>query len=213
MTQCTQPRLKSKAPDGRAFTAAFDGGNIISDVGIPLLRLVDDRCKILERFGQCFTDYRDPSRIQFSATQLATHRVLSVALGYEDLNDHDILRGDPLLAAAVGADQRSGAKLASSATLGRIENSALGLAQTDRYRRLILNFEEVDRLLLDLYIEAHGEPPKEVVLDLDATDAKIHSKQEGRFYHGYYDEYCYLPLYTFAGDDLLGARLRPRSPS
>jgi hypothetical protein len=95
-----------------------------------------------------------------------------------------------LLAATVGADQRSGAKLASSATLGRIENSALGLAQTDRYRKLILNFEEVDRLLLDLYIEAHDEPPKEVVLDLDATDAKIHGKQEGRFYHGYYDEYC-----------------------
>lgn len=208
MTQCTQPRLESKAPDGRTFTAAFDGGNITSDGGIPLLRLVDDKCKILERFGQCFTDYRDRNRIQFTATQLATQRVLSVALGYEDLNDHDILRSDPLLAAAVGADPRSGSKLASSATLGRIENSALGLAQEDRYRKLILNFEEVDQLLLTLFIEAHAEPPEEVVLDLDATDSKIHGKQEGRFYHGYYDEYCYLPLYVFAGDHVLGARLR-----
>ncbi len=208
MTECNQRRLESKAPDGRTFTAKFDGGNITSDGGIPLLRLVDDRCQILERFGQCFTDYRDPTRIQFTATQLATQRVLSVALGYEDLNDHDILRSDPLLAAAVGADPRTGSKLASSATLGRIENAALGLAQEDRYRKLILNFEEVDQLFLTLYIEAHAEPPEEVILDLDATDSKIHGKQEGRFYHGYYDEYCYLPLYIFAGDHVLGARLR-----
>lgn len=208
MTECTQPRLESKAPDGRTFTAAFDGGAITSDGGAPLLRLVDDRCGILERFGQCFQDFRDQSRVKFTATQLATQRVLSIALGYEDLNDHDFLRNDPLLAAAVGLDQQNGQKLASSVTLGRIENGSPGLSREDRYRRIHLDQDKVDQLLIDLLVEAHDTPPEEVVLDLDATDAKIHGKQEGRFYHGYYDEYCYLPLYIFAGDHILGARLR-----
>jgi hypothetical protein len=208
MAECSARRLESRAPDGRLLTAAFDGGPITSDGGLLLLRGVEDRCRILERFGECFTDFRDPVRVRHTTTELASQRVLALALGYEDLNDHDHLRGDPLLTVGCGKRERRGEQLASSATLGRIENAAPGLARDDRYRRVLLNYEAVDNLLLDLFIEAHDKPPEEVILDLDATDARIHGKQQGRFFHGYYDRYCYLPLYTFAGDHVLGARLR-----
>ncbi|MEO1696310.1 MAG: IS1380 family transposase [Planctomycetota bacterium] len=208
MTECSARRLESKAPDGRLLTAAFDGGPITSDGGVLLLREVEQRSRILERFSECFSDFRDRARVRHSITELASQRVLALALGYEDLVDHDALRGDPLLAAAVGKREGKGEQLASSATLGRIENAAPGLARDDRYRRIALEYEAVDRLLLDLYVEAHEEPPEEVILDLDATDARIHGKQEGRSFHGYYGDYCYLPLYTFAGDHILGARLQ-----
>ena len=208
MTECSDARLESKAPDGRTFTAAFDGGSISTDGGVVLLRAVEERCRILERFGGCFVDHRDPTRVQHTVTQLAAQRVLGIALGYEDLCDHDVLRSDPLLTSVVGKRDRRGETLASSVTLGRIENGAPGLSRDDRYRKITLDYGKVDHLLIDLFLEAHESPPKEIVLDLDATDAKIHGKQEGRFFHGYYDEYCYLPLYIFAGDHVLGARLR-----
>lgn len=208
MTECSDARLESKAPDGRTFTAAFDGGSISTDGGVVLLRAVEERCRILERFGGCFVDHRDPTRVQHTVTQLAAQRVLGIALGYEDLCDHDVLRSDPLLTSVVGKRDRRGETLASSVTLGRIENGAPGLSRDDRYRKITLDYGKVDHLLIDLFLEAHELPPEEIVLDLDATDAKIHGKQEGRFFHGYYDEYCYLPLYIFAGDHVLGARLR-----
>lgn len=208
MTECSDARLESKAPDGRTFTAAFDGGSISTDGGVVLLRAVEERCRILERFGGCFVDHRDPTRVQHTVTQLAAQRVLGIALGYEDLCDHDVLRSDPLLTSVVGKRDRRGETLASSVTLGRIENGAPGLSRDDRYRKITLDYGKVDHLLIDLFLEAHESPPEEIVLDLDATDAKIHGKQEGRFFHGYYDEYCYLPLYIFAGDHVLGARLR-----
>ena len=208
MTECNERRLESRAPDGRLLTAAFDGGPITSDGGLLLLREVEERCRILERFGGCFQDFRDQTRVRHTTTELASQRVLALALGYEDLVDHDHLRSDPLLTATCGKRERRGEQLASSATLGRIENAAPGLAREDRYRRVLLDDEAVDQLLLDLFIEAHDEPPEEVILDLDATDARIHGKQQGRFFHGYYDSYCYLPLYIFAGDHILGARLR-----
>ena len=131
-----------------------------------------------------------------------------MALGYEDLNDHDQLRSGPSLTATCGKRERHGEQLAPSATLGRIENAAPGLALDDRYRRVLLDYKSVNKLLLDLLLEANDEPPEEVILDLDATDARIHGKQQGRFSNGYYDSYCDLPLYTFAGDHILGARLR-----
>ena len=208
MTECSDARIESKAPDGRTFTAAFDGGSISTDGGVVLLRSVEERCRILERFSDCFVDHRDPTRVRHTMTQLATQRVLAIALGYEDLCDHDAVRNDPLLTSAVGKRERRGETLASSVTLGRIENGAPGLSRDDRYRKITLDYEKVDHLLIDLFLEAHESPPEEIVLDLDATDAKIHGKQEGRFFHGYYDEYCYLPLYIFAGDHVLGARLR-----
>jgi len=208
MTGCSDARLESKAPDGRTFTAAFDGGSISTDGGVVLFRAVEERCRILERFGGCFVDHRDPTRVQHTITQLAAQRVLGIALGYEDLCDHDVLRNDSLLTSVVGKRDRRGETLASSVTLGRIENGAPGLSRDDRYRKITLDYEKADHLLIDLFLEAHESPPEEVVLDLDATDAKIHGKQEGRFFHGYYDEYCYLPLYIFVGDHVLGARLR-----
>ena len=208
MTERSERRLESRAPDGRLLTAAFDGGPITSDGGLLLLREVEERCQILQRFGECFIDFRDQARVRHTTTELASQRVLALALGYEDLVDHDHLRTDPLLAASCGKRERRGEQLASSATLGRIENAAPGLAQDDRYRRILLDYEAVDHLLIDLFIEAHDEPPEEVILDLDATDARIHGKQQGRFFHGYYDAYCFLPLYIFAGDHILGARLR-----
>ena len=208
MTECSDARLESKAPDGRTFTAAFDGGSISTDGGVVLLRAVEERCRILERFGGCFVDHRDPTRVQHTVTQLAAQRVLGIALGYEDLCDHDVLRSDPLLTSVVGKRDLRSETLASSVTLGRIENGAPGLSRDDRYRKITLDYGKVDHLLIDLFLEAHESPPEEIVLDLDATDAKIHGKQEGRFFHGYYDEYCYLPLYIFAGDHVLGARLR-----
>ena len=208
MAECSERRLESRAPDGRLLTAAFDGGPITSDGGLLLLREVEERCQILQRFGECFIDFRDQARVRHTTTELASQRVLALALGYEDLVDHDHLRTDPLLAASCGKRERRGEQLASSATLGRIENAAPGLAQDDRYRRILLDYEAVDHLLIDLFIEAHDEPPEEVILDLDATDARIHGKQQGRFFHGYYDAYCFLPRYIFAGDHILGARLR-----
>ncbi|MEO1318213.1 MAG: IS1380 family transposase [Pseudomonadota bacterium] len=208
MTECSDARIESKAPDGRTFTAAFDGGSISTDGGVVLLRAVEERCRILKRFGGCFVDHRDPTRVQHTITQLAAQRVLGIALGYEDLCDHDILRSDPLLTSVVGKRDRRGETLASSATLGRIENGAPGLSRDDRYCKITLDYEKVDHLLIDLFLESHESPPEEIVVDLDATDAKIHGKQEGRFFHGYYDEYCYLPLYIFVGDHVLGARLR-----
>ncbi|MEM6567069.1 MAG: transposase [Planctomycetota bacterium] len=208
MPECSDAPIESKAPDGRTFTAAFDGGSISTDGGVVVLSAVEERCRILESFGECFTDHRDPARVLHTATQLATQRVLGVALGYEDLCDHDILRHDPLLTSAVGKRDRRGETLASSATLGRIENGAPGLGRDDRYRKITLDYEKVDHLLIDLFLEAHESPPEEIVVDLDATDAKIHGKQEGRFFHGYYDEYCCLPLYIFVGDHVFGARLR-----
>jgi len=208
MTECSDARLEAKAPDGRTLTAAFDGGAITSDGGVILLREVESKIRVLERFGGCFKDFRDQNRVRHTAQQMASQRVLALALGYEDLNDHDELRFDPLLATAIGKRERSGDQLASSVTLGRIENSAPGLARDDRYRRIHLDYEKVDQLLIDLFLEAHESAPEEMILDLDATDSKIHGKQEGRFFHGYYDEYCYLPLYIFAGDHVLSSRLR-----
>jgi len=208
MTECNRARIESKAPDGRTFTAAFDGGSITSDGGVMLLQAVEERCRILSRFGECFKDHRDPARITHTTAELAAQRVLGLALGYEDLNDHDVLRLDPLLTAAVGKRDRKRGTLASSVTLGRIENASPGLSRIDRYRKITLDYEKVDDLLIDVLLEAHDEPPKEAIIDLDATDAKIHGKQQGRFYHGYYDEYCYLPLYIFIGDFVVCARLR-----
>lgn len=159
MTECNASRVESRASDGRLLTAAFDGGPITSDGGLLLLREVERRCRILERFGECFTDFRGPARVRHTATELASQRVLALALGYEDLADHDKLRGDPLLTACCGKRERKGEQLASSATLGRIENASPGLAREDRYRRLLLDEDAVDQLRVDLYQDAHGSHP------------------------------------------------------
>jgi hypothetical protein len=217
MTECTQRELRFRGPGRREVVARFDGGDITSDAGVMLLGEVERQTGILQRFAECFRDHRRPERIEHSVGELVSQRVLGLCLGYEDLNDHDELRLDPLLAAVVGKRDPKGARrrgrdqgagLAGSRTLNRLELGTPDAAQSDRYKRISLDTELVDELLVDVFLASYSAPPKEIVLDLDATDDPLHGAQEGRFFHGYYDCYCYLPLYVFCGGHLLCARLR-----
>ena len=183
-----------------------------------LLQEVETRFAIIEQFAHCLEDHRDPRRVEHGVRELVAQRFFGIALGYEDLNDHDDLRFDLLLATAVGNGDPKGSRrrrdrdcdagLADKSTPNRIELSWPQVAVTDRYRRIVLHEELADRVLLDLFVQAFPTAPKQVTLDLDATDDPLHGKQEGRFFHGYYGCYCYLPLYIFCGDHLLCARLR-----
>jgi hypothetical protein len=213
MTDCTPAELRAQGPGRREIVARFDGGSISSDAGVLLLGAVEQRRHVLRRLAGCFVDHRDPCRVEHTVQEIVAQRVLAIALGYEDVNDHEVLRLDPLLAAVVGKldptgrSRRHQGSLAAPATIHRLELSHPGLAEQDRYCRIGLDQSAADNLLIDLFIEAHEEP-EEIVLDLDATDDAVHGKQDGRFFHGYYDHYCFLPLYIFAGDHLLCARLR-----
>jgi len=208
MTECTRAEIRSKAPGRREFVARFDGGDITSDAGALLLGAVEERRSILKRLAGCFTDHRSPERIEHTVEELVSQRVLAICLGYEDVNDHRTLRLDPLLCALAGKPDPKARPLAAPATIHRLELSHPELAASDRYCKISLEPQAVDELLIDLMLEAHQAPPEEIVLDLDVTDDPIHGRQEGRFFHGYYDCYCYLPLYIFAGDHLLCSRLR-----
>jgi hypothetical protein len=218
-TQCKEPELEFQACGQRRVVAGFDGGRISSDGGLLLLREVSMGSGLLRRFAQCFTDYRAPGRTEHSVAELVTQRVLAQAQGYEDLNDHDALRDDPLLALAVGkrdltGDQRRrehdrGHALAGKSTLHRLECTAAQVGPSERYKKIVYDASAIERLLVEAFIQAQGRAPAEVVLDLDATDDPLHGHQEGRFFHGYYGCYCYLPLYIFCGDFLLCAKLRP----
>jgi hypothetical protein len=204
MTKCTQAAFEFVVGARRKIVARFDGGTISSDGGAVLLSEVERRTRIVERFAECFLDRRDPERIEHRVRELAMQRVLGLCLGYEDLTDHDTLRSDPLLASLSGKrDPRTA--LAGKSTLSRLE---LSTDAADRYKKLALDTQAVDRLLIDVFLESTLRAPEQIVIDLDATDFPLHGDQEGRFFHGYYDHYCYLPLYIFAGEHLLGARLR-----
>ena len=217
--QCTPPPLAFHAFGQRQVVGRFDAGRLTSDGGTLLLREVDRRLGLMRRVAGCFTDYRDPDRVEHSVLERVTQRVGGIALGYEDLNDHDALRTDSLLALWAGKADLSGAQrsrerdrgyaLAGSSTLNRLEVSRPEAAARDRYHRIAADTDALDRVLVDLFLDAHTEVPEEVWLDLDATDDPLHGDQEGRFFHGYYRTYCYLPLYIFCGEHLLCARLRP----
>jgi hypothetical protein len=204
---------------GRQVVARFDGGAITSDAGGLLLRRVEERTGIIARLAGCFHDYRDPERTEHSVEQLVGQRVYGLALGYEDLNDHDQLRQDPLLAALIGKhDPEGGSRRrqrdrgkagAGRSTLNRLELTPADANEAHRYKKIVLDEGAVDLALVELFLEAHAGAPAQIVLDLDATDDPIHGQQEGRFFHGFYNEYCYLPLYIFCGQFLLCARLRP----
>jgi hypothetical protein len=197
----------------------FDGGRITSDAGGLLLREVETVTGIIGRFSACFTDHRDERRVDHTVSELVAQRVYGLALGYADVNDHDDLRHDPLLATLVGkadpqgTDRRrtrdKGCALAGKSTLNRLERTPSGADSGSRYHKIVVDPEQVDRMLVDVFLDAYDRPPQEIILDLDATDDIIHGLQEGRFFHGYYGDYCYLPLYIFCGDHLLCARLRP----
>jgi len=218
-TECTPTQLEFHALGRREVVGKFDGGNITSDAGGLLLRETEKRTGIISGFARCFEDLRNPELIEHTVAELVAQRIYGLALGYEDLNDHDELRRDPLFAVLVGKEDPEGEKrirprdkgksAAGKSTLNRLElTPADPTAAELRYKKIILKPEEIDRLFVDVFLQAHREGPEEIVLDVDATDDPLHGNQEGRFFHGYYMNYCYLPLYIFCGEFLLGARLR-----
>jgi hypothetical protein len=206
-TECTAATLQFQEVGRRAVVGRFDGGALTSDGGAVLLREVERATGILAQFAACFHDHRDPSRVRHSVAALVRQRIYALALGYEDLNDHDALRHDPLFAVLADAADLT-APLAGKSTLNRLELSAATVAEAERYKKIAVDHAAVDQLLLDVFLQAHPTAPAAIVLDLDATDDPVHGNQEGRFFHGYYGHYCYLPLYIFAGEHLLCARLR-----
>ena len=217
-SQSTTPTLLFQPQPQCSVAVRFDGGTISSDGGCLLLAEVEQRLHVLQRLADCFRDHRDPELIEHSVLELVRQRVYGIALGYEDLNDHDCLRLDPLLATLVGKSdptgqsrlrrQDQGKALAGKSTRNRLELTPPDASAAHRYKKIVARPEQIDRLLLDLFVEAQATPPEEIVLDCDATDDPLHGHQEGRFFHGYYREYCYLPLYLFGGEHLLCARLR-----
>jgi hypothetical protein len=207
-TECT-PDLFGFAPvEGREVVAAFDGGAISSDAGSLLLGATDRAIGMMDRFASCFHDERRADLIEHEIATLVGQRVFGIALGYEDLNDHDDLRHDPMMAVLAGkleARREDCAPVAGKSTLNRLELSKL---EPTRYHKISHNPVAIKRLPVDLFLEAYKRAPKQIILDLDATDDPLHGQQEGRFFHGYYDCYCYLPLYVFCGRHLLAAKLR-----
>jgi hypothetical protein len=194
--------------EGRLVEAGFDGGKISSDAGALLLGLADRAIGLVGRFAACFADRRCPELIEHEVRTLVGQRVFGLALGYEDLNDHDWLRHDPVLAVLAGklaARRRDCAPIAGKSTLNRLE---LSRPEPTRYHKISHDPAAIEALLVDVFLEAHDRAPEEIVLDLDATDDPIHGDQEGRFFHGFYGNYCYLPLYVFCGRHLLAAKLR-----
>jgi len=218
-TECTRGRLGFHPLGRREVVAAFDGGKITSDGGGLLLREVEQRTGIIARFAASFRDYRDPDLTEHTVKELVGQRVYGLALGYEDLNDHDQLRLDPLLALLVGKvdptgqsrrrRQDRGKPLAGKSTLNRLELSPVRADRDHRYKKIPADTRAIEGLFVQFFLEAHEEPPESIVIDLDATDDPVHGDQLGKFFHGYYKEYCYLPLYMFCGEHLLGAWLRP----
>jgi hypothetical protein len=218
-TQCNQESFSFHPLVRRQVRGRFDGGAITSDAGGLLLREVEKRTGILERFAACFTDHREAERVEHTVKELVAQRVYALALGYEDLNDHDQLREDPLLAVLAEKpdptgesrvrERDRGKALAGKSTLNRLELTGAVVDEAERYKKIAIDQPAVDQLWVEVFIEAHAQAPTEIVLDLDATDDPLHGNQEGRFFHGYYGHYCYLPLYIFSGAALLCAWLRP----
>jgi len=207
-TECSTDWFGFARVEGRDVVAAFDGGAITSDAGALLLGSTNQAIKLIDRFAGCFRDGRCQELVEHRVETLVGQRVLGIALGYEDLNDHDELRHDPVMAVLAGkleAHRKDCAPVAGKSTLNRLE---LSRPEATRYHKIAHDAAAIEELLVDLFIETHKQPPEEIILDLDATDDPLHGRQEGRFFHGYYDCYCYLPLYVFCGDQLLAAKLR-----
>ena len=217
-TECNSTQIEFDGVGSRKLVASFDAEHITSDGGMVLLHRVDQRFGLMRKFAACFTDHRAPELIEHQVVELLRQRVVGIACGYEDLNDHSALRDDPLLAAIVGKadplgrDRRDkkdkGHPLASPSTLNRLELTPADATEDSRYRKVVYDGEKIADFFVDAFLDAHAKQPKEIILDLDATDDLIHGTQEGRFFHGYYGNYCYLPLYIFAGNFLLCATLR-----
>lgn len=218
-TECNTAAMNFQPLGRREVTAQFDGGTITSDAGGLLLREIEAKTRMLAGLAACFDDHRDPELIEHTVEELLKQRVFGLALGYEDLNDHDFLRADPLLATLVGkrdplgadrVDPRDrGKPLAGKSTLNRLELTPVRADADSRYKKIVARHADIERWFVETFLSVTGAAPEEIVLDLDATDNPLHGHQLGRFFHGYYDSYCYLPLYIFCGEHLLCAKLRP----
>lgn len=219
MTQCSQRTLEFHSLGGRQVVGSFDGGKVTSDAGGVLLREVEAAFGFLEQFAGCFTDHRDPELIEHPVVDLLKQRVYGLCLGYEDLNDHDQLRHDPLLAVLVDkhdpeghsriCPRDRGKALAGKSTLNRLELTCVGAHGGSRYKKIVAHLGRIQDFFVRAFLQQHRQPPTRIVIDLDSTDDPIHGHQLGRFFHGYYDAYCFLPLYAFCGDHPLCALLRP----
>jgi hypothetical protein len=218
-TECKSKQIEFQGLGKREVIGKFDGGSITSDAGGLLLRETEKRTAILKGFSECFTDFRDKDSIEHTVLELVSQRVYGLALGYEDLNDHDMLRQDPLLAVLcekpdpTGCNRKcprdKGKALAGKSTLNRLELTRPDADAKNRYKKIVAHPGRIDNLFVDAFLQSYGKKPKQIILDIDATDDPLHGNQEGRFFHGYYKSYCYLPLYIFCEDHLLCARLRP----
>jgi Transposase DDE domain group 1 len=209
-TQCNPIQMEFAEVERRRVVAAFDGGTVSSDGGVLLLARTDEAIGLIDRLAGCFRDRRAPALVEHAVRTLVGQRVFGIAAGYEDLNDHDELRKDPLWGALMGkltAKRRDCQALAGKSTLNRLEWAKAN--GTTRYQRIEVDAPAIEALFVTLFLESYAKAPEEIVLDLDATDDPLHGDQEGRFFHGYYDHYCYLPLYIFCGRHLLCAKLRP----
>jgi hypothetical protein len=217
-TDCSPDQLLFQGFQGRSVSACFDGGHITSDAGGLLLREIEHGQQFIQRFSQCFMDLRDKRFVEHGLEELLAQRIYGLCLGNEDLNDHDQLRADPLLALLCGKSDLEGRTrrnardrgkaLAGKSTLNRLETAGTLLGRRPRYKKIIAETTELEEFFVHSFLRTTKKPPRPVVLDFDATDDPLHGKQEGRFFHGYYDCYCYLPLYVFCGDQLLWAQLR-----
>jgi len=208
-TECSRDLFGYEVVEGRQVMAAFDGGQVTSDAGALLLGATNRAIGLVQRLARCFTDGRAPELVEHTVETMLMQRICGIALGYEDLIDHDQLRHDPVLATLAGkleARRKDCAPLAGKSTLNRLEHAPA--AALDRYHKIGHDPRAIEDLFVALFLEAHATPPERITLDLDATDDPLHGHQEGRFFHGYYDCYCYLPLYVFCGRHLLAAKLR-----
>jgi hypothetical protein len=218
-TECNGRTLVFQTKNSRDISARFDGGPVSSDGGGVLLGQVEQHARIISRFAACFTDHRDADLIEHTVEDLVAQRVYGLCLGYEDLNDHDDLRYDPLLAALVGKkdptgsdrgrDRDKGKALAGKSTLNRLELTPVRAGKNSRYKKITVDRHAADAFFTEVFMESDEAASDVLILDLDATDDILHGNQAGRFFHGYYNNYCYLPLYIFCGDHLLCSRLRP----
>src|ERR1700746_392939 len=207
-TECSAEQFDFGRVEGRAVKAAFDGGLVTSDAGALLLGAGERAIDLVDRFADCFRDHRRQDLIEHAVGTLIGQRVFGIALGYEDLNDHDELRHDPIMAVLAGkleARREDCAPVAGKSTLNRLE---LSRPAPTRYHKIAYDAAAIEALPVTLFLEAHKRPPRQIILAPDATDDPLHGHQEGRFFHGYYDCYCYLPLYVFCGRHLLVSKLR-----
>jgi hypothetical protein len=217
-TECNSQRILFQELGRREVVSDFQGGNITSDAGGLLLGDINRGKRVIERFTHCFTDFRNHKLIDHKLKELLAQRIYGIALGYEDLNDHDRLRCDPLLATLVGKadplgesrkrEEDKGKAMAGKSTLNRLELTPGDAGKKSRYKKIVYHPERIERFFVEMFLASYEQAPEKIIIDVDTTDDAIHGNQEGSFFHGYYDKYCYLPLYIFCSDHLLGALLR-----